>query len=53
MSMQYTAKSNTLKFENFQLKMLYVISNTLAQNIDCGYKSDPPRVRTIYVLIKK
>ena len=36
--MQYTAKSNAVKFENFRLKKE---KKDFAQNIDCGYTLEP------------
>ena len=44
MPMQYTEIFCTLKIENFQLKN-FDIFLIFAQNIDCGYKLEPPRPR--------
>ena len=40
--MQYTEIFLALKFEKFQLKH-FDIFLIFAQNIDCGYKLEPPR----------
>ena len=40
--MQYTENFLALKIENFQLKKVDIFL-IFAQNIDCGYKLEPPR----------
>ena len=58
MSMQYTEIFKVVKNENFQFNV-FDIFLIFAQNIDCGYKFEPPRqggsnkVPTIYVLEQK
>ena len=52
-SMQYTAIFHGLKNDNFQMKNCDIFI-VFAQNIDCGYKLEPPQqVPTIYVLKQK
>ena len=51
------AYSNILKIlqpknENFQIKNSYRFYIP-AQNINCGYSLEPPRVLTIYILSRK
>ena len=43
MPMQYTGIFLALKIENFQLKKKNDIFLIFAQNIDCGYRLEPPR----------
>ena len=52
--MQYTETFFlSVKIENFIIFFYIYVFNIFAQNIDCGYTLETPRVLTIYVLDQK